>query len=105
MTPAEAEDLAARTVKIIDGRLNDLHPALRHGALNLNADRERVASDLAGLLDHDNVNDGDCGRCVVPEWGYPTHGHSHPQAWPCPDARRYADGLRRTAALYGLPPP
>ena len=40
--------------------------------------RERVASDLAGLREH---------PC---------------QPFGCADARRYSDGLRRTAALYGV---
>jgi hypothetical protein len=80
MTPAEAETLAARTLHAIDAELT------RYEA---SADRERVASDLLGL------------REVCAYWrtngleGDPT-GHSH--------GRRYADGLKRTAALYGITP-
>lgn len=36
------------------------------------------------LLDeHQNVNDGSCGTCVDGKWGYPTHGGSVPQSYPC----------------------
>jgi hypothetical protein len=80
MTPAAAASLAARTLTAIDqacaGRVGEPLPA---------ADRDRVASDLLGLRE---------------VWAYwRTHGlegdptlHSH--------GRRYADGLKRTAALY-----
>jgi hypothetical protein len=82
MTPAAAARLAARTLTAIDqacdGRVGEPLPA---------ADRDRVASDLLGLREvwaywRTNGLDGD-----------PT-GHSH--------GRRYADGLRRSAALYGV---
>lgn len=54
------------------------------------ADRERVGSDLAGLREH---NPMECALC-----------HQHHRGWAqaCPDALRYAEGLRRTAALYGV---
>ncbi|MFE8961733.1 DUF6221 family protein [Streptomyces iakyrus] len=46
-----------------------------------------------GLLDeHHNVNDGDCAVCVDGQWGYPTHGGSSPQHYPC-----------RTLRLLALP--
>ncbi len=52
------------------------------------ADRERVDSDLAGLQDHPLARGGhECWCGNEP---------------PCDDARRYSDGLRRTAALYGV---
>ena len=51
------------------------------------ADRERVASDLAGIRRHHTETD----VCAV-DW----------LTWPCADARRYSDGLKRTAALYGV---
>lgn len=36
------------------------------------------------LLDeHQDVNDGSCGTCVDGQWGYPTHGGSSPQRYPC----------------------
>ncbi|MEU9661912.1 DUF6221 family protein [Streptomyces chartreusis] len=45
------------------------------------------------LLDeHQDVNDGSCGTCVDGQWGYPTHGGSSPQRFPC-----------RTLRLLALP--
>jgi hypothetical protein len=90
LTVEQAVTLAERIVEVMNARLDELHPALRHGALNLNADRERVASDLAGLRDH---NPMECALC-----------HQHHQGWRqvCPDWLRYSDGLRRTARLYGV---
>ncbi|MGW3135928.1 DUF6221 family protein [Streptomyces sp. NPDC001139] len=45
------------------------------------------------LLDeHQDVNDGWCGTCVDGRWGYPTHGGSSPQRYPC-----------RTLRLLALP--
>lgn len=45
------------------------------------------------LLDeHPDVNDGSCGTCVDGQWGYPTHGGSSPQRFPC-----------RTLRLLALP--
>ncbi|WP_432008710.1 DUF6221 family protein [Streptomyces bacillaris] len=45
------------------------------------------------LLDeHQDVNDGSCGTCVDGRWGYPTHGGSSPQPYPC-----------RTLRLLALP--
>lgn len=79
MTPAQAADLAARTIEAID---------VDFGMPDtLAADRERVASDLDGLRHH-----------AAPSVCSPDEPR------PCPDARRYADGLRRTAALYGVTP-
>lgn len=43
--------------------------------------------------EHGNVNDGSCGTCVTAAWGYPTHGGSAPQKWPC-------HTLRLLAAVY-----
>ncbi|MET9950134.1 DUF6221 family protein [Streptomyces sp. NPDC006339] len=40
--------------------------------------------------EHPNVNDGDCGACVKGHWGYPTHGGSSPERWPCPTLRLLA---------------
>lgn len=43
------------------------------------------------LLDeHPNVNDGSCGTCVDGRWGYPTHGGSSPQPYPCRTLRLLA---------------
>ncbi|MET9957046.1 DUF6221 family protein [Streptomyces sp. NPDC006339] len=43
------------------------------------------------LLDeHQDVNDGSCGTCITPKWGYPTHGGSSPQAYPCATLRLLA---------------
>jgi hypothetical protein len=45
------------------------------------------------LLDeHHDTNDGDCSTCVDGRWGYPTHGGSTPQRFPC-----------RTLRLLALP--
>lgn len=90
MTPAEAEDLAARTLAAIDA-CSEFSSVHRMGYA---ADRERVASDLAGLRQHYPFTDGIGRECC--------HDSSRPM--PCPDARRYADGLKRTAALYGVTP-
>jgi hypothetical protein len=81
MTPDEATDLAAKTLAAID--------ALDYSRLRLDidqADRERVESDLAGLRD-----------CWSFRWGEYFHDLA-------PHAERYMDGLRRTAALYGVTP-
>ncbi|NED75367.1 hypothetical protein G3I51_24190 [Streptomyces sp. SID9944] len=43
------------------------------------------------LLDeHQDVNDGSCGTCVDGQWGYPTHGGSSPQRFPCRTLRLLA---------------
>ncbi|MFF1297942.1 MULTISPECIES: DUF6221 family protein [unclassified Streptomyces] len=44
------------------------------------------------LDEHQDVNDGSCGTCVDGQWGYPTHGGSTPQRYPC-----------RTLRLVALP--
>lgn len=38
---------------------------------------------LAILDEHQDVNEGHCGTCVNGHWGYPTHGGSSPQRYPC----------------------
>lgn len=93
MTPAEAEALAAATLAAIAAddqafldRFGHHPPYDSPREKHRRVDRERVASDLAGLRAHGPADD--CG------WG----------ERPCPDRRRYADGLRRTAALYGVTP-
>lgn len=57
----------------------------------------RVLAEVAAkrriIDEHPNVNDGDCGTCVHGRWGYPTHGGSDPQLWPC-------DTLRLLASVY-----
>ncbi|OKI16615.1 DUF6221 family protein [Streptomyces sp. CB03911] len=40
--------------------------------------------------EHHDVNDGSCGTCVTPSWGYPTHGSASPAAWPCTTLRLLA---------------
>jgi hypothetical protein len=79
VTRTELETLAERILAVIDSRpyaYDDI----------CEADRERVASDLAGLRQHSPAL---CARlCSAPV--------------DCPDARRYADGLLRTAVLYGV---
>lgn len=101
MTPDQAADLAARTLATIGVRQKcdrgEECPSPR--CKTFNADRERVASDLAGLREHQPFQYDDltgCDACCVE----PTHW----VPWLCPDAARYADGLRRTAALYGVTP-
>ncbi|MCX4704371.1 DUF6221 family protein [Streptomyces sp. NBC_01373] len=45
---------------------------------------------LAVLNEHQDVNDGSCGTCVHGRWGYPTHGGSSPQPFPCRTLRLLA---------------
>ena len=52
------------------------------------ADRKRVASDLAGILDHS----GDRWCCTI----------THPAM--CADHTRYADGMTLTGSQYGETP-
>jgi hypothetical protein len=40
--------------------------------------------------EHPNVNDGDCGTCITPRWGYPTHGGASAAVWPCQTLRLLA---------------
>ena len=58
--------------------------------------QERVLREIDAkrqLLDeHHDMNDGDCATCVDGQWGYPTHGGSTPQRFPC-----------RTLRLLALP--
>lgn len=65
--------------------------AFRHAARH---DPARVLREVAAkraiIEQHPNVNDGDCGTCVVGAWGYPTHGSSRPASWPCPTLRHLA---------------
>lgn len=55
----------------------------------------RVLSEINAkrqLLDeHQDVNDGSCGTCVAGQWGYPTHGGSSPQDYPCRTLRLLAE--------------
>lgn len=57
-------------------------------------DPARVLAEITAkraIIDaHPNVNDGDCGTCVVGRWGYPTHGGSTIERWPCPTLRALA---------------
>ncbi|MFF4552744.1 DUF6221 family protein [Streptomyces sp. NPDC001422] len=47
------------------------------------------------LLDeHQDVNDGYCGTCVDGQWGYPTHGGSSAQRFPCRTLRLLATVYR-----------
>jgi hypothetical protein len=92
---AQAEDLAVRIVAAIDTLDADerRYADVRH-YWHYAADRERVASDLAGLRDHhrgSGILTDECERC-------------YQMSDPCDDARRYADGLLRTADLYGVTP-
>ncbi len=86
LTLAAAEDLAARTLAAIGWQEELLEG--RIGVERVAADRERIESDLAGLRGHASIV-----QC-----------HDHVGEWPCDDARRYSEGLLRTAALYGVVP-
>lgn len=99
LTLAEAEALADRTLAAIDDWAESGLRRQERAA----ADQERVASDLAGLRQHARApwwdpefSDPDdpipCGACTF---------DIRRVTWPCDDARRYSDGLRRTATLYG----
>jgi hypothetical protein len=93
LTVAQAEDLAVRIVAAIDALDADerRYADVRH-YWHYAADRERVASDLAGLRLHSGTGDRhDCNAC----WSEREF---------CGDAHRYSDGLLRTAALYELQP-
>jgi hypothetical protein len=95
LTVERAEDLAVRIVAAIDTLDADerRYADVRH-YWHYAADRERVASDLAGLREHhrgSGILTDECGRC-------------YQMSDPCDDARRYADGLLRTADLYGVTP-
>jgi hypothetical protein len=93
LTLEQAEDLAARTLAAIEEQECDAY-ALRgpfrsvtsHAMRRCAADRERVASDLAGLRE--------CIAAADSAPGLWTTLHKH--------ARRYSDNLRRTGALYGV---
>ncbi|MGW3410276.1 DUF6221 family protein [Streptomyces sp. NPDC000888] len=51
-----------------------------------------VDAKRQALEEHQDVNDGSCGTCVDGRWGYPSHGGSSPQRFPC-----------RTLRLLALP--
>jgi hypothetical protein len=88
----QATDLAARILALLDVvERYRLNAALRS---HVAADRERVASDLAGLREH-GYDDGFCAGCCVPV---------DPDGTGCSDLRRYVAGLLRTARLYGVAP-
>ncbi len=91
LTIEEAERLAVATLAAIDTMYAVwLDPASEA----LAADWKRIESDLAGLREHQR-----CGTATDGIWNSACiHGG------PCPDARRYFDGLRRTATLYGITP-
>jgi hypothetical protein len=88
LTVEQAEDLAARTLAAIEER-----QLYSRATQQLDADRERVASDLTGLREHAFLTDRRFTLCARDAF-----------LQPCPDARRYSDGLLRTAALYGVTP-
>lgn len=84
MTPDEAEALAQRILAVIhDGGWSGVPDYMR----------ERVASDLAGLRQH-GPDEPLCS------WSHDA-SYTH-DGDVCDDALRYAAGLRRTAALYGV---
>lgn len=84
MTLDEAQRLHDAALAAIGG--SEHHPPVHKSQCALCADRERLASDLAGL-------DG-CYRYTTRGRALDRRHESH--------AHRYSDGLRRTAALYGV---
>ncbi len=84
LTLGEAEAFAARTLAAIERMYGAAYSRKERG----DADRERVASDLAGLRE-----------CYV---STPPYGQSVLRTGELVHARRYSDNLRRTAALYGV---
>lgn len=85
LTPQEAADLAARTLAAIDAYMRNTAPLSEKWC---DADRERVVSDLAGFRQ---------------SW-HPTNV-DEPYADRVLHHARYADGLKRTARLYGVEVP
>ncbi len=83
----QAEDLAARMLRYL-ALCSAPGASKRH-----DADRDRIASDLDGLCEHQPIMPGGdtCDRCDAEFCD-----------WPCSDARRYSDNLRGTATLYGV---
>lgn len=75
--PREVEALAERVIGSIDDAMTTTAPGAP-GLARLYEDRLRVLSDLAGLRYTAETDRDEC------------------------HAARYADGLRRTAALYGV---
>ena len=69
------------------------------------ADRARIESDFAGLREHQQTSwpagpddyDEGCQTCWRVD--FPPNLNDETS---CADLRRYSDGLRRTAALYGI---
>lgn len=90
----QAEDLAVRTLAAIDRRAERWVYGLKPDLSEFyDADRKRIASDLAGLRWH---TDSPCSCCDG------TCGCREHDGPPCPDRARYAEGLLLTAALYGV---
>ncbi|MER7623933.1 DUF6221 family protein [Streptomyces sp. NPDC126503] len=58
----------------------------------MGADRFRAEVDAKRRLvdEHHDVNDGSCGTCITPQWGYPVLGGSSPQRYPCATLRLLA---------------
>ncbi len=89
----EAEGLAGRTIAAINRKEMDADWDVVQW---IAADRERVESDLDGRRQHSGdkamfESEAQCAPCF---WS-PFNGRD------CPDALRYSNNLRRTAALYG----
>lgn len=91
----QGEDFASRILAAIE-RADKWTPPHAFGWRKVYAaDRERVVSDLNGLRRHEQVplpngNGTGCRSCGMWEW--------------CEDGLTYSDGLRRTAAPYGVTP-
>ncbi|MFE1925808.1 DUF6221 family protein [Streptomyces asoensis] len=70
-----------------------LNPGIETGSCTCGVPAQVLAeiqSRRALLDEHGDVNDGECGTCVDGHWGYPTHGGSSPQRYPCRSLRLLA---------------
>jgi hypothetical protein len=60
----------------------------------VHADPARVLREVEAkrqiVDEHGDVNGGSCDTCVDGAWGYPTHGGSTPQDYPCRTLRLLA---------------
>lgn len=55
----------------------------------------RCEAELAILDEHHATNgETSCAVCIVPDWGYPTHGGSSPAPYPCGTIISLASGYR-----------
>lgn len=93
-TRAEPEDIA-----------RDLAAVARHLALHDPRDTiARCDAELAILDEHHAINgESSCAVCIVPAWGYPSHGGSSPARYPCSTVLGLASGYRHRPGYPGAP--